>query len=492
MPTTDTPNRNFRWFFAGVAGYFALQVLWRTTWGGAVELDSAVQLVKSQAWQWGYDVQPPLYAWLQAGFIAAFGVNIFALVFLKYLVLGGTCFFIFQSVKAMTGETRCGSAATVSLALLPQIVWESQRDQTDSVLATMLAAAALWFFIRFRREPKAVYYILFGAVGALGCLSKYNYAVFLVALLLAAGSLAEFRSAVCRMQMLWSLAAFAALAAPHVIWMTTHRATVLARANEVHVTGGSLWSAYGASLGSLLTAVIAFSGLAVAAYAVLFLRAPAINQETAAAQQYRRLVGRILLAGGWLCLAMVVLAQARFKDRWMQPLLFLTPVWLAMATYCRLDSARWKWLVGLTTTIAVAAMAILLTMPFWAAATGKHRYLNPDYSKLAAEIRAHGFRQGVIVAADAKIGGNLRLSFPDSRISGANFPPINLPPAGAPCVVVWSEDRAGNLAPPEQLTAAVRELRGIELAQAGPVTVAKIPREHTGEKPVTFAFVLLR
>ena len=60
--------------------------------------------------------------------------------------------------------------------------------------------------------------------------------------------------------MLWSLAAFAALAAPHVIWMTTHRATVLARANEVHVTGGSLWSAYGASLGSLLARILFLLG----------------------------------------------------------------------------------------------------------------------------------------------------------------------------------------------------------------------------------------
>ncbi|MCX6895398.1 MAG: glycosyltransferase family 39 protein, partial [Verrucomicrobia bacterium] len=412
-----------RMFFLGVAGYFALQIIGRTALGGAVELDSAVQLVKSQSWQWGYDVQPPL-----------------ALVALKYLVLAGTCLFVFQSVKEMGGEVRCAIAAALGLALLPQLVWESQRDQTDSVLATMLAAAALWLFIRLSRAPKTVFYLAFGVVAALGCLSKYNYAVFLVALLLAAGSLPEFRRAVWRGKFLWSLAAFAVIAAPHVLWMASHRATVLARADEVHVTGGNIFAAFGASAGSLVTAVFAFSGLAVAAYAILFARAPVVNLEPAEFEKHRRLVGRILLAGGWLCVAMVVVAQARFKDRWMQPLLFLTPVWLALATCRRLDSARWKWLVGLTTTIAVAVMVILLTMPFWAAATGKHRYLNPDYAKLAAAIRAHGFRQGVIVAADAKIGGNLRLSFPDSRILGVNFSPATMS-VGAPGVAVWSEDR---------------------------------------------------
>jgi len=70
---------------------------------------------------------------------------------------------------------------------------ESQRDQTHSVLAVMLGAALLCTLIRLTKKQTVFGYALFGLLGALGCLTKYNFAVFLVALPLAALSLKDFR-----------------------------------------------------------------------------------------------------------------------------------------------------------------------------------------------------------------------------------------------------------------------------------------------------------
>lgn len=479
-----------RLFFLGVAGYFALQIAGRTLLGGAVELDSAVQLVKSQTFQWGYDVQPPLYAWLQAAFIGAFGVNLFSLVALKFLALAGTGCFVFHAVRVMTDDFRCAAVATLGLALLPQLLWESQRDQTDSVLATMLAAAALWLFVRLHREPKLTWYLAFGAVAALGCLSKYNYAVFLAALLLGAVSLPEFRRVVASEKLCASALAFAAVAAPHAAWMNSNWTTVMARAGEVHVTGGNIFTALGASFGSLVVAVVAFSGLAVAAYAVIFAKAPETNPETETLRAHRRLLGRVLLVGGLLCLAMVLLAQARFKDRWMQPLLFLTPVWLTLLVARRLDARRWKWFAGLTLTLALGVLVVLFALPYWAAAAGRERYLNPDYTKLAAAMRANGFQRGLILAADAKIGGNLRLAFPDSRVGGVNFLQLAPRAPGEAVILVWSANGIQTDSPPPALGNSALELAGgIPIGHT--TTFVEIPREHTTRRPLKFGFFLL-
>ena len=479
-----------RLFFLGVLGYFALQIGVRLLLGGSVELDEAEQLVMTQEWHLGYEVQPPLYTWLQAGVFAVFGINIFAFALLKNALLAGVCGFVFAGVREMTGEVRAAIAAAAGMFLLPQFIWEAQRDQTHSVLATLIAAATLWRFVRLGKNPSVMNYLWFGVCAALGCLSKYNYAIFLVTLLAAALSLADFRKALLRWRALAGLLVFAVILAPHTMWMATHRATVLARAGEVQVAAGNIFSALGASFGSLVSAVVAFSGLAVVAYAILFGRAAIVAEEAAEFRKHRRLVARILVVGGWLCLAMVVCVQARFKDRWMQPLLFLTPVFLTLAVFRRLDETRLKHLLRLTSGLGAAVLVILLVTPFWAAATHHHRYLNPDYAALAAQIKARGFERGIVIASDRKIGGNLRLTFRDSVITGVNYPPVAMP-ANVPCVVVWTADRDGSIAPSALVTNAVWKLRGVNLAESGIAEVVEIPREHTAEKPVTFAFKLL-
>jgi hypothetical protein len=175
----------------------------------------------------------------------------------------------------------------------------------------------------------------------------------------------------------------------------------------------------------------------------------------------------------------------------MQPLLFLTPVFLALVVAEKLAGQPWRRLRWVTGGVAVAVAIVLSVLPFWAAAAGHERYLNPDYARLAAELRARGFSSGLIVAADRKLGGNLRLNFPDCEIRGVNFPELTPPARDVPGVVVWSAATDGQLAPPPLLVQVVRELRGVDLAALAPVTVVTIPREHTAQKPMTFAFITL-
>ncbi|MFM2295710.1 MAG: hypothetical protein RLZZ350_2123 [Verrucomicrobiota bacterium] len=480
-----------RTILIGWFGYFAVMALARLALGGGVELDEAEQLVMTQQWCWGYDVQPPLYTWLQKLFFTAGGVNLATVVVLKELLLASVGAVVFRAVKAMDGSSTVAAAAMLSFFLLPQFVWESQRDQTHSVLATLCAATTLWLAVRLARKNSATNFAAFGLVAALGCLSKYNYAIFLGALGLAFVSLKDFRHVWFTRRAFWAAAVFAVVAWPHAEWARAHTAIVLSRASQVQVQGVGLGRGWAQSFGSLVAAVAAFSGLAVVVYFILFVRATVTVAATADLEKHRRFVRRILALGGALCLAMVVGGQARFKDRWMQPLLFLTPVFLALVVAEKLAGQPWRRLRWVTGGVAVAVAIVLSVLPFWAAAAGHERYLNPDYARLAAELRARGFSSGLIVAADRKLGGNLRLNFPDCEIRGVNFPELTPPARDVPGVVVWSAATDGQLAPPPLLVQVVRELRGVDLAALAPVTVVTIPREHTAQKPMTFAFITL-
>lgn len=348
---TATNSSTARKFLAFTFAYFALQTILRVLTTRSVELDYAEQLVMAQEYRWGYGVQPPLYTWLQSLFFGVFGVNILALALLKNLTLFGSCFFIFKSVHAMTADIRAAAVASSSLFLLPQFAWESQRDQTQSVLAVMLGAALLYTLIRLTKNRTASGYALFGLLGAFGCLTKYNFAVFLVAVPVAVWTLKHFRGVVGDRRAWLAVLVFALAGMPHVVWMSRHSADWLARANEVHEHAANLWRAYAASFGGLTVAIVAFSGLAALVFAAVFFRAPVVGEETAATKNYCRLIERILVVSLLICAALSLLFQAHFKDRWMQPVLFITPVVLALWFQRRMNPTRTKILLAVNVSI---------------------------------------------------------------------------------------------------------------------------------------------
>ncbi len=489
MTATISANYRARNIFALLLGYYALQTCLRLFTSGCAEYDEAEQLIMSQQLHWGYGVQPPLYTWLQAGFFQIFGVNLFALALLKNLLLCGTCRFVYCCTKEMAESWNTGIAAMASLFLLPQIAWESQRDQTHSVLATMLAAATLLAFVRLAKTRHLGNYLLFGLCAGLGCLSKYNYTVFIVTLLIATLSLKTFRAVLLTWRMLLTLTAFALVTLPHGLWMWTHLTEVLKRVDEVHFgNSSSLWLADFAGMKSLFNAVIGFSGPALLVYAIVFYRSKPIAHETPATADFRRLLGRILIVGLLLCAGMVLVFQARFKDRWMQPLLFVTPIFLGVWFHQRLDAFRLKLLLGLAGVIAAIVFIALLATPYWALAAGKYRYMNTSYPMLTAEIKKHGFTSGAIARDTHKLGGNLRLHFPDSLSLGEEDPEFSAP-RNIPWLVIWAD--TVKPIPPNALKKLVWEQRGVNLTGIEPVVV-EAPYERSSKIAARFYLVSIK
>jgi 4-amino-4-deoxy-L-arabinose transferase-like glycosyltransferase len=477
-----------RQILALVLGYFAVQILMRVWLFHNVQVDEAEQVIMTQEWHWGYTMQPPLYTWIQIGFFHVFGLNVFALILLKSIFLCGTFLFTFAVAREMTGSDRAGLAASTSLFLLPQIAWESQRDQSHSVLATMLATALLFVFLRLVKTRRPATYLLFGLCTALGCLGKYNFAVFVVALLAAAVSVRNLRPAVLHRGMLLAVLVFLPVIAPHVRWMTNHHAELMARANEIHEHAASRWGAYALGFESLSTAVLGFSGLAAAVFAVLFFRAPVIAAETPGAEDFRRLTRRVVLIGLVVCVGMIFGFQAHFKDRWMQPLLFATPVFLVMEVYRRLDGVRLKRLLWFNGFAAAAIFVILNGTPAFALATGQYRYLEPDYSNMAAQLEARGFTNGVIAAESRRISGNLRFRLPQCVGLCTEIPPMAAR-RDVPWLAIWNAPIDSEIPPVERETNLLWKCRGVDLTREKPALL-QVPYEYTRIPAVRYAYVL--
>ena len=136
---TDTQASRATWWFLALSGlYFLLQAAQRTWLGGALEVDEAEMLLMAQGFAWGYGPQLPLYNWAQVAAFWMFGPGTAGLAFLKDAVLWLAGAGMWFAMRAAFGSGRNAAAAALSLAFLPNILWEFQRASTHSVAVSLL------------------------------------------------------------------------------------------------------------------------------------------------------------------------------------------------------------------------------------------------------------------------------------------------------------------------------------------------------------------
>ena len=172
---------------------------------------------------------------------------------------------------------------------------------THSVLLTSVAAATLWVFIRLLKTGARRYYVGFGLCIGLGMLSKYNYAIVLLPMVLAALSTARFRSRIGSSRIFLSGLAFAAVFGPHLQAALTLPEATLGRVDQLHL--GQAVSHLEAGIrgvGSLLEGFVAHTVVLALVYVLLFLRAPHVvsdSAETPRRGDFETLLRRTLVFG---------------------------------------------------------------------------------------------------------------------------------------------------------------------------------------------------
>jgi 4-amino-4-deoxy-L-arabinose transferase-like glycosyltransferase len=464
-----------RHFAVVIAAYFALQAAIRIAVSPELGMDDAELVLLTRSWDWGYGSQPPLYTWLQATVFAIAGESLASVILLKNALLATTCVFVHRTALRVLGDPLAALAAAMSLFLLPQVAWESQRALSHTVLAVAVSSILLLVTVRLVEERRTTDYLLAGALIAAGLLSKLNVVYFVAALAAAAVTTPAGRAALFDRRSLATAAVAAVLLAPTTIWMFGHRDAVTHRVEKFGLgEGDGVVGSLVLGIGDFVVAAAAFLALLVAVAGLLTVRAG----RGAAASPSPSLVflARALAIGLLIVLATVVASGAtNVKDRWLQPILFYAPIVVVGLLSRRLPPARLR---ALALVSALAAMAVMVALPSRIALADREKVPveNKPYGAFAEEIRAStGFESGTILAGDYATGGNLAIRFPDASALIPEYGDLDVPTPW-PVLVAWTGD--GD-APPAALADAFARRFGHTLP-AGEATVIRAP-VHYGD-----------
>jgi len=489
MDNTTLNQSDIRRFFIFLALYFILHIIIRLLISPSVELDEAEQLILSQEIRWGYGSQPPLYTWLQSGVFLILGQGIFALATLKSALLFLTYFFTCLASLEITRKVHASLMASAMLFLVPQFAWESQRSLTNSVLATMCVAMTFYMFVRLAKKRTLLHYAAIGVCAGLGLLAKYNYVFFLAALVLAVFSMKEFRSIFASRKSLLSLVLMLAITFFHFQWALKNMDAALEHVNKSHIGQQMIFLADRfTGISSLITAILSFLAPLLAACAVFVWRKKKVDEGIHDCEEYGRLMERILLAIFIFCLIMIVFFRVtHFKDRWMQPLLLIVPLYLV----CRFDMWRRiqgeRYFLRLAASVAMLVLVALPSRTLFASVTDSWNCLNKPYEAFARGLKKQGFKEGVIVAGTREAGGSMKLFFHSSVVVVPDLARFRTP-MNVPWLIVWDADEAGLPKPLQDFVANVLG-RG-DIASVPPKYLTAPYRFGKG-KTMMFGYIIL-
>jgi hypothetical protein len=465
-----------------------------------LNIDDAREAIFSQSLAWGYQPrQPPLYTWLVWAAGRLGGISVLTLTALKYAVLAAAYGFAYLTARRVLDEPRLAPLAAFSLLLLLPIGWFVHDDLTQSVAVLAASAATVYALVRLEAAPTAARYAWLGVALAAGTLSKLTYLVFVVALGLAALTVAPYRRRLLDARTLLALGVAAVLVLPYGLWLAGHQAELARFAQQVSPGPARSFLSGGLEgFGAVLRALAYYAAPLGLAFLALFpeiyrARAPWARGERPAGL----LVERTLVAGLGILLggaALNVLGQLKF--RWAIPIFFLLPLYLCWRLErLGLDARRrrrlrgYGWLLVAAELIMAAGIGVQI---FAGARLGAPARLNTPYDGVAGAVAASGFRRGTIVAGAGPLGGNLRLAFPAARVASLETPGY-LPPRGAgaeagDCLIAWD---GGPDTVPADLGAWLRERLAVEGAAPVEIGSVTLPHRHAPALLYRAAFVRL-
>ncbi|MFH0783107.1 MAG: glycosyltransferase family 39 protein [Pseudomonadota bacterium] len=411
---TDHRDRNnlARPFLLVLCGYFALHIGLRVALSGYLDYDEAEQALLSQWLLAGYTEQPPLYTWLQHFLFILFGKNVFAVSLMKNGLLLLTYICVFFAAREILHDDRPAILATVSLLLIPQIAWESQRDMTHTTLVVFAATATLWQVIRLINRQNLTNYCIFGLFLGIGILAKANYYLFAIVLLLTLSSFAEGRKVLFSRKILISLLIMAALTGTYFVWMAGNQDIIFSATHKFKREIAFSW--YKGPISLISTSFQFLTPL----WLICLLVFPTGFRLKGNPEKdfHRQFVGRYLLVLFITLFIVVLVGKVTYvKDRWLQPLLFVAPIFFfARLSPNAITLNRFKIFLKI---VAVAALAIYLAFTIrviGASYTGSFCRLNYPFRTVAEDMRHLGFTHGLIISDDRFVAGNLQMQFPTS------------------------------------------------------------------------------
>lgn len=443
-PPTGYKNETL-WFLLALGCYFALHVALRVVLSDTLEYDEAEQALLSQWLLPGYTEQPPLYTWLQRFFFALFGKNVFAVSLLKNILLFCTYVCVFFSANEILKDRRAAILATASLLFIPQIGWESQRDITHTILVVLAAAATLWQAMRLIHRQSVTNYCILGLLLGMGFLAKANFALFVSILTLTLCSFAEGRKIIFSKKILISLLITTAVTLSYFLWMFGNQDIVFSATHKFKSGIEKYWQK---GTISLVTKSFLFLTPLWFICLLIFPKGFAPNRNPVGGFHYQFIRRYLVFLFIFLILLILFLKVAYVKDRWLQPLLFVVPIFF----FARLDPAtispkRFKLFLGTVVATALVIYLALTLRVVGASYTHSFCRLNYPFTAIEGDLRRMGFVSGLIISDNRFVAGNMHLKFPGST---ALIPQYRFEKQGdgarySTAAIVWIVDKSSGI-----------------------------------------------
>ena len=422
-----------------ICAYFMFQTIYRTVIGQGLELDEAEVFVTGQALRPGYNDQPPLYTWIQFAAFSLFSESIFALALVKNALLSFIYLALYKLLRTEYPPETAGLAAC-SLLLLPQIAWESQRALTHSVLVTAMASITCYVLWRLKDARSWLLYALFGLVAGLGLLSKYNFGVFLAAIMISALWSPQTRPIFASPRIMASLAVGVAVLALPFYWILANAEFAFASASKLKIDDRSApLVAAVTGIGNTLLAALGFCALAFLVAGLLYARYRQAGHADADKGHLRPFLTRIMLVAFVLVFLLVVISgTTHVKDRWMMPFLFLFAPVLVLYLLPSLSILGRRRLAQVFTTIAgIVVVALPINILFGDFGGASHR--TAPFADLARTIEETNPDVEAIFSNRYYIAGNLRHRL-DLPVATTRWQPDDLMEVDN-VVLVWNSGR---------------------------------------------------
>lgn len=394
--------------------YFTINAVLRILVSGSLERDEGVQVVMGGNWQWGYGPQPPLYTWVQSLFFEVFGMNVFALALMKNSLLMGFFVTMMSLSRRIFKSGDLVTLVTVAFFLIPGISWESQRDLTDTVMATVTGGLTLYYFLLMQERRDFVSYVLLGLFCGLSILSKYNALLFLFGLFCAALFAPRYREVIRSPRILITLLITLIVVSPHFIWALTNPDLLMSSEHKFRRTEEFVIVK---SFSETVLAILEIVGPLVIVAALFSARQARQKLMIEPDGNAVRFILLVLGLCSFLCLAVAMgMGVTSIKGRWLQPVLFAVPIPIMAFALERMSLSRQRLFLMIVCIAAIAVPSFLFGRVLFAEKLDAPTDWNEPYPAFASELRKAGFDGGVIVADDMRTGGSLRLHFKDSTV----------------------------------------------------------------------------
>jgi hypothetical protein len=408
-----------------ILAYFTIQFVIRVGFSSNLETDEA-EFVGRTYLALGYgNSHPPLYNWLVRGALEITGWRWPAAVALvKAMLLSGTYLLSFDMVRRITGRALPGLILVASFMLLPQVVWKAQITLAHSVLLMFAVVGMLHATVLVVLGGGVVSFLWLGIAASVGALAKYNFLIMFGAVLVAAYTIPFFRERLFRLRLGLSLALFALLVTPHLIWATqnvgvsTRRIAKLGRTDttfgmlDVALVGvDGLLTLIGAVLAWCAPLVVVWFGLR---YSIRRAEGLPSTLGTGPTRDFAEFFGRATLMGIGAFAAIIFIGDFHsVHERYVTPMLMALPFWLTL---------RWpldhtpRGAVPFLRVSATVALLMITAWPLWII-LGREQLAYP-YASFAAALPRTENVPIAILADQEKYAANLAIRLPNAAVWG--------------------------------------------------------------------------